>query len=52
MRKITFEYTKGWNNVEKEEIEFEDNVSDEEIQNEFENWVWGIIGDSVTWYEE
>lgn len=52
MRHIVFEYTKGWNDVESVVVEFEDDVTDQEINEEFENWVWGLIGDSVTWFEE
>jgi len=52
MKKIVFEYSKGWNDTIIDILEYKDNVTEEEIQQDFEEWVWNIIGDSMTWYEE
>ena len=52
MRKITFEYQKDWgeHNLIKETIEF--GVWEDDIQKEYEEWVWEFIADQVCWYEE
>lgn len=52
MRRIIFTYAKGWNDTVKEIAEYDYDVKDEEIQRDFEEWVWSIIGDKFTWYEE
>ena len=36
----------------EEEFEFDDNVTDEEIEEEFKEWVWNEIGDYYTWYKK
>lgn len=53
MRKIQFEYQKGWgeHNKIKEIVEFEDDVTEDEIEKEFQDWVWGFVGDYVCWEE-
>lgn len=51
MRKIEFEYVKGWNNSLKEIVEFKDDATEEYIQEEFSNWVWEQVGDYVSWCE-
>lgn len=54
MRKIIFSHSTGWGEHNKytEEVEFENDVKEEEINDEFEQWVWGRISDSVTWYDK
>jgi len=39
-------------NEYEEEFEFDDNVTDKEIQEEYENWVWQEVGDRFTWYRK
>ncbi len=54
MKKITFSHSYGhgeYNKV-KETVEFDDDVTQKVIQEEFEAWVWERIGDTVGWYEE
>lgn len=51
-RIIIFSYTKGWNDVIKEEVEFDVDVTDDEIEQAFQAWVWGYIGDNVNWYDK
>lgn len=54
MKNIVFEYQDGHgaHTLKKEIVEFEDDVTSDDIQEEFEEWVWGFIGDQATWYEE
>lgn len=51
MRKIIFECGENMNEHE-EEFEFPDDVTDEEIQKEFEQWVWNEIGDNFCWRDK
>lgn len=51
-RIIVFSYTKGWNDEIKEEMEFDVDASEEEIEQAFEDWVWEHIGDMVHWYDK
>ena len=53
MKKIQFEYQKGWGdqNRLKEIVEFDDDVTEEEIEKEFQDWVWDKVGDYVCWEE-
>ena len=37
-------------NCHEEEVEFEDDVTDEEIEEEYIEWVWNEVGDNYTWY--
>ena len=39
-------------NESKEEFEFEDDVTEEEIEDEFKEWVWNEIGDRYCWYKK
>lgn len=50
MIKVIFECSENRNNHE-EEYEFEDDATDEEIQKEYEDWVWEQVGDNYTWYK-
>ena len=55
MKKIIFQHRAGVgeHNIHREEVEFDDDATEEEIGKEFESWVWEqVIGDSVTWYEK
>lgn len=51
MIKIIFECSERMNEF-KEEFEFDDDVTDEEIQEEYENWVWQQVGDHFCWYRK
>jgi len=39
-------------NEYKEEFEFTDDTTEEEIQEEFEAWVWQEVGDRYCWYKK
>ena len=54
MKKVQFVHHFGDEEYEKdvETIEFPDNTTDEEIQGEFEQFVWEKIGDDFYWEEE
>lgn len=52
MKKIVFSYSKGWNDLFEEEFEYEDDVTDQEIDEHFEEWIWEQIGDRCHWYEK
>jgi len=45
MRKIEFSFSWGWNDYSKEIFEYEDDVTQEEIDNDYEEWLWNLIGD-------
>lgn len=49
MIKIIFKCTENMNE-HQEEFEFEDGTTDEEIQKEFEEWIWNEIGSYYCWY--
>ena len=51
-RVIEFHYNRGWNDLITEEITFPADTSDDEIQDEFERWVWEHISDSFNWTEK
>lgn len=51
MVKVIFECSEN-QNKHKEEREFEDNITDEDIREEFEEWVWEEVGDHYCWYRE
>ena len=40
MRKFVFQWFEGINDVFEEEFEFEDNVTDEEIECEYREWLF------------
>lgn len=54
MRTIIFRHRTGMGEHEiyEEEFQFEDNITEENIQEEYEQWVWQQIGDEFTWYEK
>lgn len=39
-------------NQHEEEFEFEDDVTDEEIDKEFTEWVWQEVGDNYSWHKK
>ena len=49
--KVIFECSENMNEY-KEEMDFDDTCTDEEIQSEFEEWVWNAVGDNYAWYKE
>ncbi len=53
MKKFVFEYQDGHgdHNLKKEIREFEDDVTPDDVQEEFEEWVWEFIVDRVCHYE-
>ena len=48
MVKVIFECYESMNPY-KEEYEFDDNVTDKEIEEEWKQWVWNEIGDIFGW---
>ncbi|TPG93530.1 hypothetical protein EEL32_00295 (plasmid) [Brevibacillus laterosporus] len=54
MKTVVFRHKQGYEDFDlhEEEFEFADDATEEEIQKEFEEWVWNIIGDYFTWYEK
>ena len=46
---VTFADSRYWGNTELETMEFEDDVTDEEIEEEFKGCVWDRIGDQFGW---
>lgn len=49
MIKVIFECFKNKNQYQ-EEFEFKDNTTDEEIEDEFKEWVWSQINDQFGWH--
>jgi hypothetical protein len=49
--KVIFECSENMNKY-KEEFEFEDDVTEDDIQDEFEDWVWDAVGDHYSWYRK
>lgn len=49
MIKVEFSKYVSFNSVEKIIYEFEDDITDEEIQKEFESWVWEDVVDKYCW---
>lgn len=52
MKRFVFTYNKGWNEKITEVAEYDYDVSEEEVQSDFEEWVWGQIGEKFSWHEE
>jgi hypothetical protein len=48
MVKVKFACTENMNSYE-EDYEFEDDITDEEIAQEFSEWVWQEVGDNYYW---
>lgn len=51
MMKVVFKCGENMNEYE-DEFEFDDDVTDAEIQEEYERWVWEQVGDRFTWYRK
>lgn len=52
MKKIEFGFHWGIQfSPSKEIFEYEDDVTDEEINADFEDWIWNEIQDKVWWEE-
>lgn len=49
---IIFKYNRGWNDTIEEEIEFDVDATEEEINKEYADWMIEQISDSCTWYEK
>lgn len=51
---IVFRFRKGLNehDIIEDEIEFNQTASVEEINKEYYEWFWNIVGDSVNWFEK
>ena len=48
MVKVIFECYENMNRYE-EDVEFEEGVTNEEIEAEWKEWVWNQIGDNFGW---
>ena len=48
---IIFRCCENMNDYE-DEIEFNDNTTDEEIEEEYKEWVWNQISDNFYWYKK
>lgn len=51
MKCIVFSCSENMNE-HQEVFEFEDDSTEEEIRQEFSEWVWNEIGDRYCWYPE
>ena len=51
MIKVIFECCENMNES-KEEREFPDGTTDEEIEKEYIEWVWQEVGDNYCWYKK
>lgn len=50
---VVFKYTRDFNRHDiVEEFEFEDDVIEVEITEEYINWMCSLVSDSCTWYEK
>ncbi len=47
--KVEFIDSLEWNNTQAEVMDFPDDITDKEIQAEYEMWVWERIGDNFGW---
>jgi hypothetical protein len=50
MIKVIFECCES-RNEHQEVMEFEDGTTDEEIEQEYAEWVWNEIGSNYCWYK-
>lgn len=48
MIKVIFKCSENMNRYE-EEVEFDDDVTDESIEEAFVDWVWEQVGDNYSW---
>lgn len=49
--KVIFECNENMNQFKKE-VEFDDDITDELIEEEFKTWVWEQVGDYYCWYKK
>jgi hypothetical protein len=51
---IVFQYKYGWGDHEaiREEVEFDIDATEEEINEAWRDWVWQTVGERCTWYEK
>lgn len=49
MKTVIFRCSENRNQHE-EEIEYEDDITEEEIQSDYETWVWQEVGDNYYWF--
>ena len=48
--KVKFEFQWGFNQIEEEIFEFDDDITEEEIEEKYQFWLWeSVIGDKVGW---
>lgn len=53
MKRIVFSRNRGVGyQTYTETIEFDNDVTEEEINEAYKEWVWEEVGDEFTWYEE
>lgn len=54
MKKTVFKHRYGIadHEVDEIEVEFDDDATEEEINEEWRQWVWEKVSDSFTWYEK
>lgn len=48
---VIFECSENMNQHE-EEVEFEDDATDKEIESAYVEWVWNEVGDNYAWYRK
>ncbi|KRT94085.1 hypothetical protein ABE068_00945 [Bacillus glycinifermentans] len=51
MKRIVFKWNRGFNDQVTEIVEFYDDATEEEINEQFADWVYEQVSDNVTWYE-
>lgn len=51
MIKVIFECFENQNKYQ-DEFEFEDDITDEEIEEEYKEWVWNQIRDNFGWHRK
>lgn len=51
---IVFKYNpyNGDHNAYEEEVEFDDDATEEEINKEWADWLWEKASEHATWYEK
>ena len=49
---IIFKHNDGFNNIIEDEFEFDDNATDEEINEQYIDWMIELITDYCTWFEK
>ncbi|WP_179123895.1 hypothetical protein [Paraliobacillus ryukyuensis] len=49
MRSVIFRFQRGWGDEITEEFEYEEETTDDEIEEDFKDWIWEFIGDNCSW---